>query len=161
MNSDLRLRPSRLIIEAPDDFGLFVDRASGVGLAHTRLSILDLSPLGHQPMHSEDGAVVLVFNGEIYNFRNLRAELKAAGYRFRSHTDTEVLLNLYLAEGEAMLQRLNGIFAFALWDQRSEALLLARDAFGVKPLYIAAENGLFAFSSEIKALLHLMPGRTN
>ena len=158
--NEKRLEAATLALNhrGPDDFGLFVDGASGVGLAHTRLSILDLSPLGHQPMHSEDGAVVLVFNGEIYNFRELRAELKAAGYRFRSHTDTEVLLNLYLAEGEAMLPRLNGIFAFALWDQRSEALLLARDAFGVKPLYIAAENGLFAFSSEIKALLHLIPG---
>jgi asparagine synthase (glutamine-hydrolysing) len=136
---------------------VYEDYERGLGLAFARLSILDLSSLGHQPMHSADGAVVLVFNGEIYNFRELRADLEAQGISFRGHSDTEVLLNLYLAEGDAMLSRLNGIFAFALWDSRQQALLIARDALGVKPLYYAALDGRFAFASEIKALLHLVP----
>jgi asparagine synthase (glutamine-hydrolysing) len=104
-------------------------------------------------MQSEDGAVVLVFNGEIYNFQELRAELKENGFVFKSDSDTEVLLNLYLAEGESLLSKINGIFAFAIWDQRSEALFLSRDALGVKPLYYAANNGQFFFASEIKALI--------
>ena len=141
----------------PDDFGVFVDCAARIGLAHRRLSIVDLSPLGHQPMLGADNAVVLVFNGEIYNYQELRAELLANGYSFRGHSDTEVLLNLYLAEGEAMLSRINGIFAFAVWDSRKQALLIARDALGVKPLYYSALDGRFAFASEIKALLHLVP----
>ncbi len=141
----------------PDDSGVFADQALGVGLAHRRLSIVDLSPMGHQPMVGADGGVVLVFNGEIYNFRELRSELEKQGYTFRGHSDTEVLLNLYLAEGESMLTRLNGIFAIALWDKRKKSLLLARDALGVKPLYYAALDGHFAFASEIKALLHLLP----
>lgn len=147
----------------PDDSGLFEDRSHGVGLAHARLSILDLSPLGHQPMLSDDGRVVLVFNGEIYNFRELRVDLEAEGYDFRGHSDTEVLLNLYLAQRhsadgvQAMLRRLNGIFAFALWDAGRGALLLARDALGVKPLYYSTTRDRVAFASEIKALLPLLP----
>jgi asparagine synthase (glutamine-hydrolysing) len=141
----------------PDDSGVFEDHEHGIGLVHARLSILELSPLGHQPMHSADDSVVLVFNGEIYNFPELRADLEAKGVSFRGHSDTEVLLNLYLAEGEAMLSSLNGIFAFALWDSRKQALLIARDALGVKPLYYAELNGRFAFASEIKALLQLVP----
>lgn len=141
----------------PDDSGEFVASGAGIGLGHVRLSILDLSPLGHQPMASQDGAVVVVFNGEIYNFRELRADLEAKGYRFRGQSDTEVLLQLYRADGEAMLARLNGIFAFALWDQRNQSLFLARDALGVKPLYYAAVANGFAFASEIKALLCLAP----
>ncbi len=142
----------------PDDSGMFEDHVHGVGLVHTRLSILDLSPYGHQPMLSDDGRVVLAFNGEIYNFRELRAELEAQGHRFKGHSDTEVLLHLYLAQRETadglskMLRQLNGIFAFALWDADRETLLLARDALGVKPLYYSArETGLW-FASEIKAL---------
>lgn len=141
----------------PDDAGQFIDSEAGVGLGHVRLSILDLSSLGHQPMASEDGLVVLVFNGEIYNFRELRGELVSKGYRFRSQSDTEVLLQLYLAEGEAMLGRLNGIFAFALWDKRDGSLFVARDALGVKPLYYAETQQGFAFASEIKALMCLVP----
>lgn len=141
----------------PDDAGDYQDPEAGIGLGHRRLSILDLSPLGHQPMASADGSVVLVFNGEIYNFRELRAGLERQGVVFRGHSDTEVLLNLYLAEGEALLPRLNGIFAFALWDRRTQLLLLARDALGVKPLYYAALPDRFAFASEIKALLLLLP----
>jgi asparagine synthase (glutamine-hydrolysing) len=148
---------SALSHRGPDDAGIFENANSGVGLGHRRLSIVDLSPLGHQPMYSADGKVVLVFNGEIYNFRELRAELVANGHSFLGHSDTEVLLNLYLAEGEAMLSRLNGIFAFAIWDGRNQALLIARDALGVKPLYYSARDAHFAFASEIKALLHLIP----
>ncbi len=141
----------------PDDSGVFVEPAAGIGLAHTRLSILDLSPLGHQPMSGADGAVVLVFNGEIYNYRELRHELIRQGVAFQGQSDTEVLLQMYLAEGEAMLPRLNGIFAFALWDARSQSLLLARDALGVKPLYYGTAHGGFFFSSEIKALMSWFP----
>ncbi|MCP5410263.1 MAG: hypothetical protein H6963_13365 [Chromatiaceae bacterium] len=119
----------------PDDSGLHIDKTADTGLGHTRLSIIDLSPLGHQPMLSDDGQLALVFNGEIYNFRELRKKLEAKGHVFRGHSDTEVLLNLYLDQGEAMLPRLNGIFAFALWDGHKGALLVARDGLGVKPLY--------------------------
>jgi len=141
----------------PDDSGLFFDSAAGVGLAHVRLTILDLTNLGHQPMISDDGAVVLVFNGEIYNFRELRSELVAAGYAFKSTSDTEVLLALYLSQGEQMLQRLNGIFAFAIYDQRNGEMFVARDALGVKPLYVHESARGFAFASELKALLSLLP----
>ncbi len=141
----------------PDDAGLFLDAKAGIGLGHRRLSILDTSPLGHQPMASPDGAAVLVFNGEIYNFRELRTELEGKGFTFKSRSDTEVLLNLYLAEGEAMLSRLNGIFALALWDSRTQSLMVARDGLGVKPLYFAETPNGFTFASEIKALMHLVP----
>jgi asparagine synthase (glutamine-hydrolysing) len=141
----------------PDDCGVFLDDSSGVGLGHTRLSILDLSPLGHQPMIGGDGGAVLAYNGEIYNFRQLRQDLEGAGFQFKGHSDSEVLLNLYLAEGEAMLDRLNGMFAFALWDRRTHTLLLARDGLGVKPLYYAQTPAGIAFASEIKALRHLVP----
>jgi len=157
---ELSLMQSALNVIAhrgPDDSGVFNDQVAGIGLGHRRLSILDLSPLGHQPMFSQDSSVVIVFNGEIYNFCELRSELETKGFSFRGHSDTEVLLNLYLAEGEAMLSRLNGIFAFALWDSRKQSLLIVRDALGVKPFYYAALNGRFAFASEIKALLHLVP----
>jgi asparagine synthase (glutamine-hydrolysing) len=141
----------------PDDSGIFSDEVAGVGLGFVRLSIQDLSPMGHQPMLAAGGAVVLVFNGEIYNFRELRAELETKGYHFHGHSDTEVLLNLYLAEGELMMRRLNGIFAFALWDARQQIMLVARDALGVKPLYVATLPQGVAFASEIKGLLPLMP----
>ena len=141
----------------PDDSGLFEDLSDGIGLAHTRLSIQDLSPLGHQPMRSTNGSIILVFNGEIYNFRELRAELVANGVQFRGHSDTEVLLNLYIAEGEGMLSRLNGIFAFAIWDQGKQSLLLARDGLGVKPIYYAELEDQFVFASEIKALMPFLP----
>lgn len=139
-----------------DDSGEFFDAANGIALAHRRLSILDVSPLGHQPMTAENGQLAVTFNGEIYNFRELRAELEAKGHRFRGHSDTEVLLRLYAVEGETMLTRLNGIFAFALWDKGCRSLLLARDALGVKPLYFSEAPEGFAFASELKALLQFL-----
>jgi asparagine synthase (glutamine-hydrolysing) len=141
----------------PDDNGLFMDHINGVGLGHRRLSIIDTSNLGHQPMLSKDGKVALVFNGEIYNFSEIFDELVEKGFSFNGKSDTEVLLNLYLSEGDSMLSRLNGIFTFAIWDQRKKHLFIARDAIGVKPLYYYSQNNLFAFSSEIKSLLHLIP----
>lgn len=141
----------------PDDSGVFISLGSGIGLGHCRLSILDPSPMAHQPMISDDGQVVLVFNGEIYNFKELRAGLEASGDQFCSESDTEVLLKLYLRDGEAMLSSLNGVFAFAIWDGNQKRMLLARDALGVKPLYYSEFGGHFSFSSEIRALRRLLP----
>ncbi len=140
----------------PDDQGTLHDADSGVILVHTRLAIIDLSPTGHQPTLSQDAKVVLVFNGEIYNYVELRDELKRDGVHFRGHSDTEVLLELYLRDGVDALSQLNGIFALAIYDQRSAELFLARDALGVKPLYISESPRGVAFASEIKALLPLM-----
>ncbi|HTK56221.1 MAG TPA: asparagine synthase (glutamine-hydrolyzing), partial [Gemmatimonadales bacterium] len=152
----LREAGERIAHRGPDDTGLYTNEV-GVGLVHRRLSIIDLSPLGAQPMASPDGRVVIVFNGEIYNYRELRDELHARGVSFRGHSDTEVLLHLYLAEGDGALARLNGIFAFALWDGRDGTMLVARDALGVKPLYYAVCDRGVAFASEIKGLLPLVP----
>jgi asparagine synthase (glutamine-hydrolysing) len=154
-NLDMAL--SALAHRGPDDSGVFISPELGIGLGHRRLSILDPSPMAHQPMTSNDGQVVLVFNGEIYNFRELRAGLETSGCQFRSDSDTEVLLQLYMRDGEAMLSSLNGIFAFAIWDGRQKRMLLARDALGVKPLYYSENGGQFAFSSEIRALSMLLP----
>ena len=124
-----------------------------VGLAHTRLKIIDLSDQAAQPMANDDGSISLTFNGEIYNYRELRSSLEARGVAFRTSSDTEVLLRLYEAEGEECLQRLEGMFAFAVWDGRRNRLLLARDRAGKKPLYYAANPARLVFASEIKALL--------
>ena len=141
----------------PDDHGVYLGHDGRVGLGHTRLSIIDLSPGGHQPMHSADGRVVLTFNGEIYNYRELRGKLAARGYRFKSSSDTEVLLAGFLLDGPDILKELNGIFAFAIYDERSDEMFLARDQVGVKPLYYVETPSGFAFASEIKALLELIP----
>lgn len=135
----------------PDDQGTWI--GSGIALGHTRLAIIDLSSAGHQPMSNEDGSIRTVFNGEIYNFVELRAELSERGYHFRSHTDTEVILNGYHCWGEQVFKRLRGMFAIALWDQRSEKLILARDRVGKKPLFYAWCAGTLLFGSEIKAIL--------
>ncbi|HLM67415.1 MAG TPA: hypothetical protein VK358_07810, partial [Longimicrobium sp.] len=126
---------------------------SRVVLAHRRLSILDLSEAGWQPMLSADGRYALVFNGEIYNFVELRRELEAAGHAFRSHSDTEVLLRAWEQWGPGALPRLVGMFALAVLDTRTGEVSLARDPFGIKPLYYARWRGGWAFASEIKALL--------
>lgn len=137
----------------PDDSGVWFKERKSVGLAHRRLSIIDLSQLGHQPMWDVTETVVIVFNGEIYNYRELRSGLIEKGFVFKSHSDTEVLLNLYLLDGKDMLSKLNGIFAFALYDTRDDLLFLARDGVGVKPLYYAETPNGFLFASEIKAIL--------
>ena len=126
-----------------------------VGLAHRRLAIIDLSELGVQPMVSHDGRYIIAFNGEIYNFLSLREELVNEGYPFKSHSDTEVILALFARDGLAMLDSINGMFAFALWDTQTKKLLIARDRMGKKPLYYLRTNTQFAFASEIKALLTL------
>lgn len=137
----------------PDDAGTFWLPEKEIGLVHRRLSIIDLSPLGHQPMWDATATVVIIFNGEIFNYQALRADLIKAGYAFKSHSDTEVLLNLYLRDREAMLSQLNGMFAFAIWDTRTDSLFLARDGIGVKPLYYTNTPKGFLFASELKALL--------
>ncbi|WP_341880154.1 asparagine synthase (glutamine-hydrolyzing) [Synechococcus sp. UW140] len=158
--SQLAIALETILHRGPDDSGIFTDVGFAVGLGHSRLSILDLSPLASQPMKSFDARVVLVFNGEIYNFRELRSELLTEGYVFRGDSDTEVLLNLYLAYRyldngvQSLLRRLNGIFSFALWDADCCGLLLARDAFGVKPLYYVYDSSGFSFASEMKALFY-------
>ena len=143
----------RLAHRGPDDDGHYCDGSSGLGLGHRRLSIIDLAPSGHQPMTDASGRYVIVFNGEIYNYRELRADLEATGHRFRSQSDTEVLLELFAHWGIACLDRLNGIFAFAIWDIAAKRLTLVRDGLGVKPLYYAATNTGLLFASELKALL--------
>lgn len=136
----------------PDSRGVWSE--DGVGLGHRRLAIVDPSARGRQPMSARSGrAAVLTYNGEIYNFRDLRAELKSAGHRFRSRTDTEVLLHAYLEWGGDCVDRLNGMFAFALWDRSERTLVLARDRYGVKPLYVHRTDGRLLFGSEIKAFL--------
>jgi asparagine synthase (glutamine-hydrolysing) len=139
-----------LVHRGPDDRGLHTD--GRLGLGHRRLSIIDLGS-GHQPMASADGRLTVVFNGEIYNYRELRRELEADGARFRTQSDTEVILQLHHRLGDEAVKRLNGIFGYALWDSSTQRLLLVRDRTGVKPLYYAASSDGVAFSSEIKSLL--------
>jgi asparagine synthase (glutamine-hydrolysing) len=147
----LRRMTTVLAHRGPNGEGHFVD--GPVGLGHRRLAIIDLSPAGHQPMTNETGDVFITFNGEIYNFQKLRAELEAFGHRFHSQTDTEVIIHAYEQWGEECLQHFNGMFAFAIWDQPQQRMFLARDRFGIKPLYWYCHNGTFIFASEIKAIL--------
>lgn len=137
----------------PDGAGIWVDESAQVVLAHVRLAIIDTSSAGNQPMHSRDGRVVMVYNGEVYNYHELRAELEAAGEVFTGHSDSEVVLALFAREGAACFSRLNGIFAAAFWERDTGTLTLVRDPLGVKPLYVASTAGGFAFASEMKALL--------
>lgn len=150
---DLRGLANLLGHRGPDDGGEVVFEADRVGLAQRRLAIQDLSAAGHQPMATQSGSTVIVYNGEIYNTPELMAELRRDGVQFRGHSDTEALLYLYEKYGEDMLSRLNGIFAFAIWDKRRSHLFVARDHLGVKPLYYVADRAGFAFASEMKALL--------
>lgn len=137
----------------PDDAGAYVSPDCRVGMGHRRLSIVDLSAAGHGPMSNEDGTVWLSYNGEVYNHEEWRGPLERAGHRYRSRTDTETLIHLYEDRGPALVEALRGIFAFSLWDERRERLVLARDRLGVKPLYYAAVDGWLVWGSEIKALL--------
>src|SRR4051812_6587715 len=134
----------------PDDWGTFVEGGTGLGMR--RLSIVDLAG-GHQPISNEDGSVVVVFNGELYNYPSLYQELVSQGHRFSTRTDTEVLVHLYEEHGEGLVARLRGMFAFALWDRTRKRLIVARDHFGQKPLFYTESAGQLTFASEIKALL--------
>jgi asparagine synthase (glutamine-hydrolysing) len=142
---------ARLRHRGPNDLGTHL--SGPIALGHTRLSIIDLSPLGHQPFSDESGRYTLVYNGEIYNYRELRAWLEQRGHRFRSETDTEVVLRSYIELGPECVERLIGMFAFAIWDTRTQALFLARDRLGEKPLVYADVDGSLTFASEIRALM--------
>ncbi|WP_434685289.1 asparagine synthase (glutamine-hydrolyzing) [Pseudanabaena minima] len=150
-SSILKKMTDAIAHRGPDGEGFFVD--SFIGLGHRRLAILDLSSAGHQPMSSNNNRYVLTYNGEIYNFRELRQELESNGYQIKSQTDTEVLLYAYAEWKEKVLDRLNGMFAFAIWDRQECELFLARDRYGVKPLYYLQLGNYFLFGSEIKAIL--------
>jgi asparagine synthase (glutamine-hydrolysing) len=142
-----------MLHRGPDMGELYVD--AGVGLCHRRLSIIDLSEDGRQPMTTADGRFTIVFNGEIYNFLELRKELDAKGYQFRSKTDTEVLLHAYREYGPSSLEKIRGMFAYAIWDKKEKELFAARDRIGKKPFYYYVREGGFAFASELKSLLEL------
>lgn len=148
----MRMRES-MISRGPDGEGLWVSDRGDVGLAHRRLSIIDLSEAASQPMLTTDGHYCIVFNGEIYNYRALRAELERKGYRFSSQSDTEVLLHLYAERGVDMVHALRGMYAFAIWDEKRKGMLMARDPFGIKPLYYADDGISLRFASQVKALL--------
>jgi asparagine synthase (glutamine-hydrolysing) len=135
----------------PDGEGLWVEK--NVGFGHRRLSIIDLSPAGHQPMRTADGRFVLTYNGEIYNFQELRIELEALGYQFNSKTDSEVVLKAFHAWGANAVSRFNGMFAFAIYDTKKNELFLARDRYGIKPLYFYYKQGVFIFASEVKSII--------
>jgi asparagine synthase (glutamine-hydrolysing) len=142
-----------MIHRGPDDAGVWVSPTGRVALAHRRLSIVDVSHSGHQPMSNEDGSVWISFNGEIYNHAELRSELEARGHRYRSRCDTETIVHLYEEEGARCVERLDGMFAIAIWDERRRELFLARDRLGKKPLYWTRTAAGLTFASEIKALL--------
>src|ERR1700676_3806067 len=137
----------------PDGSGIWIVDDGRIGLAHRRLAIIDLSDNGLQPMQTDDGRFVVSFNGEIYNYKELRSSLRARGYRFRTESDTEVLLHLYADRGVEMVRDLRGMFAFALWDTRERILVLARDPYGIKPLYYSDDGRTCRFASQVKALL--------
>src|SRR5271166_2593090 len=169
VSPDLLEKAARsLAHRGPDDSGTVIVDCSAaapcqLGFAHTRLSIIDLSPLGHQPMQDPVTGNWIVYNGEIYNFRELRKELEAAGVEFKSQSDTEVILSAYRVWGESCLTRLGGMFAFALWDAQRKRLLLARDPMGIKPLYYHQSEQTFIFASEVRTLLGtgLVPRKTD
>lgn len=137
----------------PDDAGIFIDEKNNIGFGHRRLSIIDLSPLGHQPMTNDNKTLWIVFNGEIYNFKEIRKDLEKRGYKFESNSDTEVILKSYQQWGKEAVNRFRGMFSFAILDKEKEKLILCRDRVGVKPLYYYLNNGLFIFASEIKAII--------
>lgn len=152
-----------MVHRGPDDSGRWHDAPDQVGLGHRRLSIIDLSAAGHQPMCTEDGRYWITYNGEIYNFQEHRERYVAAGVKFRGHSDTEVILQLYAEMGPRCVEALNGIFAFAIWDARERTLFLARDHAGIKPIYYWQDGRKLFFASEIKALLKIpeIPRRLN
>jgi asparagine synthase (glutamine-hydrolysing) len=148
----IRMR-DHMATRGPDGSGEWYSADGRVGFGHRRLSIIDLSSRGAQPMQTADGRLVITFNGEIYNYRALRSKLEAKGYVFQSNSDTEVLLHLYAELGPDMLSELRGMFAFGLWDSQQQQLLLARDPYGIKPLYYADDGSTLRFASQVKALM--------
>jgi asparagine synthase (glutamine-hydrolysing) len=147
----VRMR-EQMFVRGPDGEGEWFSEDGRIGLGHRRLTIIDLSPAGAQPMWNTDRSLAIIFNGEIYNYRELRSQLSANGYQFRSNCDTEVLLALYETRGEAMLNELRGMYAFAIWDRNKEGLFLARDPFGIKPLYYSDNGHTFRVASQVKPL---------
>jgi len=155
-----RIDPSILIsmrdaltYRGPDDSGFYIDKEHNIGLAHRRLSILDLSERGHQPMSNDDGSIWITYNGEVYNFKEIRGELISKGYSFKSNSDTEVLVKAYQEWGLDCVDKFIGMFAFAIWDRNEKKLYLIRDRAGVKPLFYYFSNGTLLFASELKALM--------
>ena len=151
----IRRMNDKIIHRGPDDSGIFVEGI--VGLGHRRLSILDLSKAGKQPMHSIDGRFVIVFNGEIYNYVELKKELQQEGAKFQNETDTEVIMEAYRYWGTDCTKRFNGMWAFALLDKQENNILFSRDRFGVKPLYLYENKEDLIFASEIKCILEIYP----
>ena len=151
----LRAMGNVTIHRGPDDDGMHVDGPCAIGMR--RLSIIDVAG-GHQPLRSSDGSLWLVCNGEIYNYRELRAELEARGHTFLTHSDCEVILGLYREMGSAFVDRVNGMFGFALWDAVRRKLIVGRDRLGIKPIYTLQDGKRFAFASEAKALLAELGG---
>ena len=143
----------------PDDSAVFL--VGPLALGHRRLSILDLSPAGRQPMSSNDGRYTITFNGEIYNYLEIRKELEQKGVHFDTGTDTEVILKAYRQWGQDCVSRFNGMWAFAVYDQREQSLFMSRDRIGIKPLYYLLNSECFVFASEIKAILAVRPGRAS
>lgn len=135
----------------PDSFGFYED--DKISLGHRRLSIVDLTKSGSQPMSNEDGKIWIIFNGEIYNFKELRSDLESKGHRFKSNTDTEVLIHLYEEYDLKFLEKINGMFAFCIYDSSKKIFFLARDRIGIKPVYYYEDHGRFIFCSEIKGIL--------
>ncbi len=153
MHAIITAMTDAIVLRGPDDAGAWIDSECGVALGHRRLSILDLSPLGHQPMKSADGRFLIVFNGEIYNFQELRGELEKNGHSWRGHSDTEIMLAAFCQWGVVeATKRFNGMFAFAVWDKQERVLHLGRDRLGEKPLYYGWAGETFVFASELKAL---------
>jgi asparagine synthase (glutamine-hydrolysing) len=152
---DLQAMNDCMVNRGPDGSGIWLNDDKKIGFAHRRLSIIDLSEKGAQPMHLQDGTLSIVFNGEIYNYKQLRNQLKLDGIEFTSHTDTEVLLHLYKRMGKQMVHELQGMFAFAIYDKSCDEMFLARDPNGIKPLYYADDGSTFAAASQVKALLPL------
>jgi len=147
----LRKMTDAIAHRGPDGEGFYID--TFVGLGHRRLAIIDLSPAGHQPMATEDGNYIIAYNGEVYNFQELRIELESFGHRFRSKTDTEVVLHAFAQWGTECVKRFNGMFAFAIWDRTRQELFLVRDRYGIKPLYYMIVGSAFIFASEQKAII--------
>lgn len=150
-HSQIKKMTDVIVYRGPDGQGEYIDR--NIGLGHRRLAIIDLTPAGHQPMQTKNGRYVITYNGEIYNYQSIRTELESLGYQFHSNTDTEVVLNAYAEWGEKALHKFNGMFAFAIWDKECRQLFVARDRYGIKPLYYYLTDQVFVFASEIKAII--------